>query len=96
MYHSCSGTVRAMTFTRVGVAIVGAFSPKYAPTKTSGVEMPSHMSTSATSVRNGTAPEEPVPQTKRLSTKKMRNTEPGKASAVATVLSFQFLPPNIL
>ena len=66
--------------------------PKYAPTKTSGVEIPNHSTARANSVPNGTAPEDFSPQMIMLRMKKMKNDTPGYKSAVIAVFCLHASP----
>eukprot|EP00962_Isochrysis_galbana_P024359 scaffold7453_cov128-Isochrysis_galbana.AAC.14 len=77
MYHACSGTCLGISLVRVGGSLSLALKPKKAPAKTSGTEMPNHMSSNATIVPNGTAPEDCWPHTKKLSTNSVEQTRPG-------------------
>ena len=58
MYQAWPGTCLGISLVRVGGSVIWALKPKKAPTKTSGVEMPNHMSSSASIVPKGMAPEE--------------------------------------
>ena len=46
--------------------------------------MPNHKNRRANSVPNGTAPEEPLPHTKKFKMKNTTNTTPGNRNAVCT------------
>ena len=46
--------------------------------------MPNHKNSSAKRVPNGTAPDEPLPHTKKFKMKNTTNTTPGKRKAVCT------------
>ena len=59
MYHDCSGICRGISFVRTGLSLTVALKPKKAPTKTSGTEMPNHMSSNTSIVVKGMAPEDP-------------------------------------
>jgi hypothetical protein len=58
--------------------------------------MTNQIRTSASMVPNGTAPLEPLAQTKRLSRKKVPKITPGINSGVMTMLRFQASPPKAL
>ena len=66
MYHACSGIWRGISLVRTGGSLSVALKPKKAPTKTSGTEMPNHMSSSTIIVvkgigaRRALAPDEEV------------------------------------
>ena len=77
MYHACSGIWRGISLVRTGGSLSVALKPKKAPTKTSGTEMPNHISSSTIIVVKGIAPDEPWLQMKQLSTKKTKAMSPG-------------------
>ena len=66
------------------------------PTQTSGKEMRNQMHRSEKKVPSGTAPDERLPQMKKLRRKKMPKTMPGYRNAVRSVSYFQTPPLNAL
>src|SRR5690242_5064968 len=58
--------------------------------------MPNQRTIRANIVPIGTAPEDPILQTNKLTTKKTKNTIPGYRVAVKRVFLLHFFPPNIL
>ena len=58
--------------------------------------MRNQMHSSAKKVPSGTAPDERLPQMKKLSRKKMVKVMPGKRKAVSSVSAFHWPPLNAL
>jgi len=66
------------------------------PATERGTEMMNQIRTMTSIVVNGTAPEEPLNQTKRLRRKNVPKTMAGMRDGVSTMLSFHFSPPKVL
>src|SRR5258707_53091 len=74
MNQAWSGICLGIWLKRTGFLISSILNPKYEPKNAKGTEMPNHSKMSATMDKNGTAPEDPADQTKRLTKKKTANT----------------------
>jgi len=73
-----------------------ALNPKNAPTNVNGTEINNHKLNNATRVPNGTAAEEPLPQSIRLEMKKTEKRMPGTKKLVNKILLFHARPSMVL
>src|ERR1700753_532127 len=76
------GIWRGIWLVRVGALITCALNPSQLPASEKGREMTNQSSTSTSIVPNGTAPDAPRAQTKRLRKKKVANTNAGRHTGV--------------
>ena len=70
--------------------------PNQLPAILSGTLITNQIKTIAIMVVNGTAPLEPLAQTKRLKRKNSEKTKPGMRSGVRAILRFHASPPKDL
>ena len=76
--------------------LTGSLSPIQLPATLSGTLITNQMITVRSIVVNGTAPLDPLAQTKRLSKKKVENAMAGTSTGVRMINRFQESPPNDL
>ena len=88
--QGASGTIRAICLVLVGTSMVDVFSPRKAPTKTSGAEIQTHSKKRTMIVKKLTAVAAPAKLKKMLRRENMQTKRPGKAVAVTIEFIFQF------
>jgi hypothetical protein len=76
--------------------LTGCLNPIHDPATERGTEMINQIRTMTSIVVKGTAPEEPLIQTKRFKRKKVPKTMAGIRDGVSMMLSFHFSPPKVL
>ena len=86
------GIARAIVDVTVGNSIESFLYPKYAPTKTNGIETQHHIAATMMTSKNGADADECKNQRMMLKNKNIPNANPGKSNAVTTVQSCHIRP----
>lgn len=95
-YHGCWGICLGIWLVLTGTSNNGLFDAMIDPTTDNGIEMTNQMTTIATIVPTGIAPDESTEIKKKLRNTNTANKIPGTRTGVRSKFNFQLSPPRNL